>query len=133
MKNRSRDRAPNAAATAPKPRHTGARSGPADFSAPWEFTELDLAFPTNTLAAMPKYEDVASFRGRFDRLFADWFYWGLSSLKGTPKPGIDANKAFAHVRFIMGGFDSKHEHKEAAVRFLLDKWFESIVWTTGTP
>ncbi len=59
------------------------------------------------------------------RLFNDWFYRGLTKLELTPKEGINEEMALRHIRTIMGSFEPKHEHKEEAVAYLLDLWFES--------
>ncbi len=85
-----------------KAANVGAQPRPRDLATPWEFTSLDIAFPTNTVAAMPNYKDVAGFSGRFDGLFDDWFYCGLSSLKVVPKPGIDTQKAIGFYKSLAG-------------------------------
>jgi len=92
-----------------------------------KLTRLDLAFPANVRHLMPDPRTLPE-RSRFDSLVSRWFFSGLPT--GTdfkPRPGIDAGKALAHVKCILGSFEPKHEHKEAAVAFLLDHWFEDIV------
>jgi hypothetical protein len=103
-----------------------APQGPADFSTPWEVTDVQIVFPSNTVERMPSYEVAQTRNTRFDTLFSEWFYYGIKIKEVTAKPGIDPEKAIRHIQSIMGGFDSKHEHKSDAVSYLLDKWFENI-------
>jgi hypothetical protein len=97
-----------------------------------EFDGIDLAFPTKTKGLMPEYAEIPkefkAGRTKWNQLFADCFYSGLKSLELTPKEGIDKNKAWAHIRYIMGSWEPKHEHKEAAVAYLLSQWFEDAKW-----
>ena len=60
----------------------------------------------------------------WNQLQRDWFYHGLASLDLTPRQGVDAQKALRHLSAIQKSFESKHEHKEAAVAYLLSQWFE---------
>lgn len=86
-----------------------------------------LAFPASVRHLMPPQEDIPDeFKygaTRWNKLFSDWFFSGLSSLELTPKEGVDKDKAMRHIRTIMGSFEPKHEHKEAAVAYLLNEWF----------
>ena len=41
------------------------------------------------------------------------------------KPGIDADQAERHLMAVLGSFDPKHEHKEAAAGWLLSMWCET--------
>jgi hypothetical protein len=97
-----------------------------------EVSDVELVFPANVLPYMPKWEDIPDeFKDgstKEEQLFNDWFYAGLKELELTPKIGIDKNKAIRHIKFIMGSFEPKHEHKTAAVAFLLREWFDEIKW-----
>lgn len=100
-----------------------------DFSKPSEVDDVTMAFPAGIRHLMPDYEHI---RQEYDRgnkwsnqLFNDWFCCGIKSADGlVPKEGIDKRKALRHIKTIMGSFEPKHEHKEAAVAFLFDKWFD---------
>lgn len=91
-----------------------------------------LAFPASVKHLMPKYKDIPdefkdwNNRNKWSKLVTTWFFRGLKSAKWTPKPGVDTNKALRHVGAIMGSFEPKHEHKEAACAFLLSEWFEDV-------
>lgn len=77
---------------------------------------------------MPPRESVPDRFTWGDRLFNDWFYRGLKSIELTPKDGIDRDKAVRHIRTIMGSFEPKHEHKEAACAYLFELWFQPGKW-----
>ena len=98
---------------------------------PKDVSDLDIAFGAikglmPPMASIP--EEFHHSRSWGNKLFSDWFYAGLKSLELTPKAGIDKQKALRHIRAIMGSFEPKHEHKEAAVAFLFDHWFEPAKW-----
>jgi hypothetical protein len=67
-------------------------------------------------------------KNKWCRLFNDWFFSGVKNLKMVPKAGVDAPKAMRHIKTILGSFEPQHEHKEAAVAFLLSEWFEDATW-----
>jgi hypothetical protein len=99
-----------------------------------ETTGLDTAFgPKNIRDFMPKEADIPKefyeYNGtKWNKLFSDWFFTGLSSLELTPKEGVDKRKALAHIKTIMVSFEPQHEDKEAACAFLLSEWFEDATW-----
>jgi len=100
---------------------------------PQDISDVDLAFPAEVMHLMPKYDEIPkqfkSERSSWgNKLFNDMFYSGLSKLELTPKPDIDPKKAFRHIRAIMGSFQPKHEHKEAAIAMLFEEWFEKADW-----
>jgi hypothetical protein len=102
----------------------------ADPLLPKDVSDLDIAFG-GINGLMPAMDSIPKefHRGAWsNKLFSDWFYAGLKSLELTPKEGIDKTKAMRHIRAIMGSFEPKHEHKEAAVAYLLDQWFEPGKW-----
>lgn len=98
-----------------------------------EISDVQMVFPANVLDYMPKYEDIPkkyktdSYSGT-NRLFNDWFFRGLKELSMKTREGVDEGKAIRAIRSIMGSYAPKHEHKEAAVAFLLDEWFTDIKW-----
>jgi hypothetical protein len=66
-----------------------------------------------------------------NRLVSDRFFLGLKDVKLIPKEGIDPDAAWRHVSTIIGSWEPKHEHKEAAAAWLLARWFESATWVNG--
>lgn len=40
-----------------------------------------------------------------------------------PRDGVDAGKAIRAIKAALGSFGLKHEHKVAAVAYMLDEWF----------
>jgi hypothetical protein len=103
--------------------------GKASFDRPMTISDLDAAFPTNVSRLMPRYEDIPvmfkSSSNEWAQLASMLFFEGGKGVLLTPRPGINTTTAIRHVRAILASFEPKHEHKEAAVAFLLSKWFES--------
>jgi len=101
-----------------------------------EVPELEAIFPGAVKHLMPRWEEIPAefkeYRGtKWNGVFNDWFYHGAKNVKYKPKPGVDTAKAMRHVRAVMGSFEPKHEHKEAAVAYLLSQWFEDISYEKG--
>lgn len=102
---------------------------------PQEISDVDYAFPATVSHLMPKYEDIPSefrnwnSRNKWMQMVADWFFCGLADLKMSPKERIDTEKALRHIGTIMGSFEPKHEHKEAACAYLLSLWFDDATYT----
>ena len=85
---------------------------------------LDLLPPLDTIP-----EEFKRHGGtKWNKLFNDWFFCGLSKLELKAKSGIDKDKALKHIRIAMQGWDSQHEHKEAGVAYLMSLWFADVTW-----
>lgn len=98
---------------------------------PRTVSDVDLVFPTDTRDFLPPYDTIPeSFRrGRepLCDLVTRWFFQGLpGSTEFKPREGVDAKAALRHIRYCMGSFEPKHEHKEAGCAYLLATWFESV-------
>lgn len=97
---------------------------------PIKVDNLRLAFPTGVADLMPDYQSIPEEFKRWPartwggKLFSQLFYSGGSVAHLVAKPGIDRNDAIRHIRVIMGSFEPKHEHKEAACAYLFHEWFE---------
>ncbi|KKL51656.1 hypothetical protein LCGC14_2293340 [marine sediment metagenome] len=105
----------------------------ADFTKPTEMSDLDLAFPANALDYMPPMGDIPeeftfNAGSKWNRFISDWFFLGLEERTMLPKEGIDEDIALRHIGMILGSFQPKHEHKEAAAAYLLSLWFEDVKW-----
>jgi hypothetical protein len=95
---------------------------------------LDMALgPKSVKEWMPKYEDIPDEfkRGhnKWCQLVSDAFFCGIKDIKFKPKEGVDEKKAWRHFRTILGSWEPKHEHKEAACAYLLSQWFDDITYT----
>jgi hypothetical protein len=95
-----------------------------------EVTAVELAFPANVVEFMPQWEDIPDeFKHgstKENELVCQWFFRGVKHFRLTPREGVDGNKALDHIQMILGSFEPKHEHKEAACAFLFREWFSSI-------
>lgn len=96
---------------------------------------LDVAF--GKIDHMPNYYDIPDDFKKMSNPYvsavSDWFFNGAKGLRngieinGTKfvaRDGVDAMKALAAIRAILGSFEPKHEHKEAGCAYLLHEWFE---------
>lgn len=105
-----------------------------------EVTGVDVVF--GGCGHMPKMSDIPEEftrdRNDFVRAVSSWFFSGAkrdgSSLiidgkRFTAKSGVDAGKALAAIRAVLGSFDPKHEHKEAACAYMLSEWFDLVPTT----
>lgn len=97
--------------------------------------DTDMVFGGRVRPLMPKMEDIPEQYkkrgGPYDDLVTAWFYGGLKQI--IPKRrdgGLSTDVMLRHIRTILVSFQPKHEHKTAAIRFLLDTWFESVYWVS---
>ncbi len=99
---------------------------------PQEVDDLLMAFPAGIMHLMPKMEDIPDeFKHghtKWNKFFSDMFFSGLDSMEFGRKEGIDPELAWRHIQCITGSFEPKHQHKEAAVAYLLSLWFEDVRW-----
>jgi hypothetical protein len=99
---------------------------------PIEVDDITLTFPTNIVQKyMPPMKDIPkefhmTSRNKWNNFVADWFFCGFKNLKLTPKTGIDGTKAMRHIKTIMGSFEPRPEHKEAACAYLMSLWFDDV-------
>lgn len=98
---------------------------------PIDVDKVDMVFGVGTARLMPDYADIpAEFKrahGKWCDFASTWFFKGLKGASFEPREGIDPAKALRHLRTIIGSFEPKHEHKEAAVAYLASLWFTD--WT----
>jgi hypothetical protein len=101
-----------------------------------ELTAADVAF--GGIKHMPKYETLpADFKRHngndYVKAVSAWFFDGAKPLPNgiaidgkmfTAKAGVDPVKALRAIRAVLGSFEPKHEHKEAACAFMLSEWFD---------
>lgn len=94
----------------------------------FEVTDADIAFPT--AEHIPKENEIPKEfwdgKTKWNAFFSKWFYKGAHASELVPKEGVNKNKAIRAIMSIMGSWGPKHEHKEAAVAFLLSEWFADI-------
>lgn len=105
---------------------------------PKKVDAINSVFPTVTDGYLPPYSEIPDEfkRGRteWNKVFSKWFYSGLP--KGTnfiPKGGIDQDGALRHIKYCMGSWEPKHEHKEAGVAYLMSLWFERVEIPSAQP
>lgn len=87
---------------------------------------IDQALPKHTVDCMPAYTIIPEEFKRQSNPWVRWQNeWFFDGLKAAPEPldGIDGKAAMRHLRYIQTSFDTRHEHKEAAVAYLASKWF----------
>lgn len=101
-----------------------------DWTQPQDVTRLEMAFPTDVSRLMPAMETIPEEFSRrsnpYVRTTSQWFFKGLERGALKAKPGISEGKALAHLQTILGSFEPKHEHKKAAVAYLMSLWFDLV-------
>ncbi len=106
------------------------------FEKPTPVDDITLAFPASVSALMPPMEDIPEefmrMHGKWNELTTCWFFRGVKDLELKPKEGIDQDVALRHIRAILGSYEPKHAHKEAAVAYLLSLWFDDAKWEPAT-
>lgn len=103
---------------------------------PHDFNDVELAFPAHALEHMPAYEDIPDgykhSQEWFSRVWDDLFFGGLDDIQFFPKDESwdegDVRRAWRHLNVILRSFAPKHEHKQAALAYLTDQWFEAVRW-----
>ncbi len=106
---------------------------------PQDVDDLDIAFPATVRHLMPPMDEIPDeFKGigmgtKWNKFVSDWFFNGIKTRTLTVKEGIDDTQAMRHLRTIMGSFEPKHEHKEAAVAYLLSLWYKDVKWKANKP
>lgn len=96
---------------------------------PVEVDDVLLAFPATIEHLLPQ-------RGTFEQhidhrwtLFVQsWFYNGLTSRAiFHVADDIDGERAFRHLRCVLGTFEIKHEYKIDAAAFLAGRWIRAVI------
>ncbi len=96
-------------------------------------SDLDVIFGTKALSVMPPYPDIPeAFKNNSNAwvgIANKWFFEGFDARPLIAKPGIDKTDAIRHLKSIMCSFEPKHEHKIAAVAYLMSEWLEEVTCT----
>ena len=91
--------------------------------------EIQPSHSLNVSGLMPPHKDIPrefnSDRNEWTLWQRKWFFEGLD-VTPEPKAGIDADKAMRHLATIQRSWMPKHEHKEAAVAWLMSRWYAAI-------
>jgi hypothetical protein len=99
-----------------------------------EINDMTLAFPAYALDWMPEYDAIPDeFKDRHSRE-AEWIqianYWFANGLNDKvefyAREGVDAKAAFRALQATLGSYQPKHEHKIAAVAYMMSCWFSSV-------
>lgn len=105
------------------------RGGMKDGEGPHKMEDVDMAFgPRDVYSHLPGYKpEFYRLDNPWGKIASTWFRDGLpKGVKFHPKPGINAQDAFRHIRDVMGSFEPKHEHKIAGCAYLMSIWFERV-------
>lgn len=93
-------------------------------------SNVDIAFGGSMKDLLPPWNTIPKeFQDEktpWNKLAVSWWCGKLARATFTPKDGIDALKAKAHIRAILVSFDPSTEHKMAGCAWLMSLWFESI-------
>lgn len=125
-------------------------TNPSDFDAPANVSDTMLAFPAMSgvphlvpdISIIPRYFggsqeaekpqdlDVRLYRGLVSEMLFGVVPRDRNALHGFhPHPnGTDPNMAYRHIMALARTYDTKHEHKEAQLAWLLHKWMGTPVF-----
>ena len=104
-----------------------------------EITDVELAFPAGAMRWMPPEDEIPEkFKDHHDpwhRIALGWMFNGLpENVEFYPKKGVDAAKAFRVLQATLGSYMPRHEHKMAAVAYMMSCWFTEIKnWEVENP
>jgi len=91
--------------------------------------------PSDIALVLPAKEDIPKEfwhgRGKWNKLFNDWFFVGIADLNFDLKDGIDGELMMSHISHVMGSWSPKHEHKEAACAYLWSLWCNDVDYKTN--
>ena len=98
-----------------------------DMVAPWvQPLPINAALQLRTTDCMPVYSEIHDEfkrdRNTWVRWQTQWFFDGLKAAP-APREGVDGKAAMRHLSHIQRSWDTKHEHKKAAVAYLASMWF----------
>lgn len=103
------------------------------FDQPQAVSDVLHAFPANLGGLMPPWESIPeqfrslNSRTEWNRFVSSWFFTGWPTGRLLyARPDVDPEAAFRHLETIMRSFEPKHEHKEAAVAWLMSRWYADI-------
>lgn len=93
---------------------------------PQKVMDVEIAFPANVLHLMPKWEEIPETYKNGSKTNARNLFYKGGKISWEAREGIDSVVALRHLKCIMGSFQPKHEHKMAAVDYLIDLWFSKF-------
>jgi len=86
--------------------------------------------PDNINDILPNKDEIPKEfwhgRGKWNKLFGDWFFCGIDNLNFNLKDDIDGEIMMKHIGQLMGSYAPKHEHKEAACAWLWSLWCNDV-------
>jgi hypothetical protein len=98
---------------------------------PNEFSDAEQAFQVHVLELIPPWDkipdDFKNYRHPAVKTFNTWMFGKFAGgVNFAAVKGIDPEAAFLHCLVVMKSYQLKHEHKKAAVAFLINRWFTRI-------
>lgn len=103
------------------------------FDQPQEIPRVQQVFAANVVSTlMPAYDSIPEeFRSDgtdWNKFVSAWFFLGdaLTKFDLYPRDDVDPQIAWGHLSTILRSWEPKHEHKEAAVAWLMSRWFLAI-------
>jgi hypothetical protein len=103
---------------------------------PQKVDALSMAFGGDMKQLLPPMSEIPdqykSYGNKWCVLVSNWFFRGLKKSEFVPKEGVDRDEALRHIKAILGSFEPKHEHKEAACAYLLALWFKSVQYENNS-
>jgi hypothetical protein len=95
---------------------------------PQRVSDETMAFPERVMHLLPPHDAIPTdYVGReyFQRLQTRWFNVGLVDAEiPEVREGFNRNECLRHLSVLQRSFEPPHEHKCAAVAWLMSLWFK---------
>ena len=103
-----------------------------DWSLPKPVSDVQFAFPANIIGTLiPEWDDLPDeFRNRtsgYEELARHACFNNVELRPQVLRDGVDAELANRQLNAIVRSFQPKHQHKEAAIAYLLSLWLTPII------
>lgn len=106
------------------------------FGTPTTVSDTLLAFPSSTPGLMPAMDDIPDefLAGKtvWNEFARAWMFGLMTEPQFHLAEGVDGSLSYRHLSAILGSFEPRQEHKEAAVAYLCSRWFTKVVAAEGT-
>lgn len=98
---------------------------------PVAVSDVMVALPADVIDLMPAEaeipEEFGYWNSGWNEIARSWFSKGLpAEVEFYMADGLDGETAVRHLHCVLGSYQPSHEHKLAAVAFLLSQWCTKV-------
>ena len=100
-----------------------------DWSMPKAVDDVLLAFPARVIGVLiPPWDEIPekfrNFSSGYEELASHGCFYAVEFRQEVLADGIKAELAIRHLTAVARSFEPKHEHKQAAIAFLISLWLK---------